>query len=460
MNNKSVLVCGVLALALGSFSASAKVSQQEADKLGTLLTPFGSIKSGNASKTIPEWTGGLTKAPVGYKGGGQHHIDPYGSETPKFTIDKSNYQGFKKYLSDGLYTLFEAYPNTFKMHVYQTHRSHAMPNNILVNSKKNALTSGLVGEGVGMKDAYAGIPFPILHGSNSDKAAQVMWNHKTRYRGLYFTARATELAVQRDGQFTQINKHQELFMNYYNPEGNFAKMENVMLYYLTTNKAPARLAGGAILVHETLNQLEDPRQGWDYNSGQRRVRRAPNLAYDSPIASSDGTRVADDTDIFVGATDRYNLSYKGMREIFIPYNSYKIGAAGVKYADIVMPGHPNPEYIRWELHRVHVVEMLLKKSERHIYKRRVFYVDEDSWSAVLADQYDSRDELWRISVSLPKNYYEVPATYTSGDIYHDLQSRRYSINFIYSEEQHAPIFENKVPDKRYFSPSELRRKGR
>jgi hypothetical protein len=460
MSNKSVLVCGVLALALGSLGVSAKVSQQEADKLGTSLTPFGSIKSGNISKTIPEWTGGLTQAPVGYSGGGQHHIDPYGFETPKFTIDKSNYQGFSKYLSAGQYKLFESYPDTFKMNVYQTHRSHAMPDWVLKNSKKNALTSVLVKEGVGMKDAYAGIPFPILHGSNADKAIQVIWNHKTRFRGLFFTARATELAVQRDGVFTQINKHQELFMNFYNPEGDFASMENVMLYFLTTNKAPARLAGGAVLVHETLNQFEEPRQAWDYNSGQRRVRRAPNLAYDSPIASSDGTRVADDTDIFVGASDRYDWSYRGMREVFIPYNSYKVGAAGVKYADVVMAGHPNPEYIRWELHRVHVVEANLKKNERHIYKRRVFYADEDSWALALADQYDSRDELWRVSMGLLKNYYELPATYTGGDVYHDLQSRRFSMNFVYSEEQHAPIFEHKIPDKRYFSPSELRRKGR
>lgn len=249
-------------------------------------------------------------------------------------------------------------------------------------------------------------------------------------------------------------------MNYYNPQGNFQSMDNIMLYFLTFNKAPARLAGGAVLVHETLNQDIGPREAWDYNAGQRRVRRAPNLAYDSPIASSDGTRVADDTDMFAGATDRYDWNYLGLREVFIPYNSYKAGAAGVKYADLVMPGHVNPEYVRWELHRVHVIEANLKKNERHIYKRRVFFADEDSWAIALADQYDSRGELWRISMALLKNYYELPATFTSGDIYHDLQSRRYSVNFLYSEEQYAPIIEEKIPDKRYFSPSSLRRLGR
>lgn len=460
MNKKCVLFCGVLALALGAAAASAKVSQKEADKLGTSLTPFGSIKSGNVNKTIPDWTGGLTEAPVGFSGSGQHHIDPFASDPIRFTIDKTNYEGFKKYLSEGQYKLFEVYPNTFKMNVYQTRRSHALPEKILKNSKKNALTSTLINGGIALKDAYAGIPFPILHGSNSEQANMIMWNHRTRYRGLYFTARQTELAVQRDGTFTMINKHQELFMNFYNPQGNFQSMDNIMLYFLTFNKAPARLAGGAVLVHETLNQDIGPREAWDYNAGQRRVRRAPNLAYDSPIASSDGTRVADDTDMFAGATDRYDWNYLGLREVFIPYNSYKVGAAGVKYADLVMPGHVNPEYVRWELHRVHVIEANLKKNERHIYKRRVFFADEDSWALALADQYDSRGELWRISMALLKNYYELPATFTSGDIYHDLQSRRYSVNFLYSEEQYAPIFEEKIPDKRYFSPSSLRRLGR
>jgi len=236
-------------------------------------------------------------------------------------------------------------------------------------------------------------------------------------------------------------------------------MDNILFYFLTFNKAPARLAGGALLLHETMNQLKDKRQAWDYNSGQRRVRRAPNLAYDSPIASSDNTRTADDTDMYNGAPDRYNWTYKGVQEYFIPYNNYKVGQEGLKYDELVMPGHLNPEYLRWELHRVHVVEANLKNGERHIYKKRVFYIDEDSWSIALVDQYDNRDELWRVSFALLKNYYELPGIFSSGDVYHDLQARRYSANGLYSEERQAPVFENKVPNKRYFKPASLRRRG-
>jgi len=460
MNNNNVLLCSVLVLALSAVNVSAKVSSSDAGKLGKSLTPFGSIQSGNKANTIPEWTGGITKVPEGYKGTGQHHIDPFSSDKIKFTVDKSNYKGFKKYLTPGQYALFEAYADTFKLNVYPTHRSHSMPDWVLENTKKNALRSQLSRNGVGIKDAYGGIPFPILHGSNSDKALQAMWNHLTRWRGTFVTSRTTEVAVQRDGRYGPITKHQEVFFNFHNPEGSFKEMNNILFYFLTFNKAPPRLAGGALLVHETMDQSKEKRQAWDYNSGQRRVRRAPNIAYDSPIASSDNTRTADDTDMYNGSPDRYNWEYKGVKEFFIPYNNYKISEKGLKYSDIVMPGHINPDHVRWELHRVHVVEAKLKKDARHIYKKRVFYLDEDSWGIALVDQYDTRGELWRVSMALLKNFYELPGTWTGLNMFHDLQSRRYSANGLYSEEKRAPLFENKIPNKRYFKPSSLRRRGR
>lgn len=451
----AVLACGSYASA-----ANAKVSKSEADKLGSSLTPFGSIKEGNKTGSIPAWTGGLTKPPEGYGGAGKHHVDPFVSDQVKFSVDKSNYPGFEKYMTPGQYALMEAYPNTFSMNVYPTRRTHAMPGWVVENSKKNATTATLSQGGVGIKDAFGGIPFPILHGDNEDKALQAMWNHLTRWRGTFLTGRYTEVAVQRDGGYSPITKQQEVFFNFHNPKGSFKKLNNTLFYYLTFNKAPARLAGGALLVHETLDQTKDARQAWDYNAGQRRVRRAPNLAYDSPIASSDNTRTADDTDMYNGAPDRYDWKYNGVQEIFIPYNNYKIGQKGVEYDDLVMPGHLDPEYVRWELHRVHVVEANLKDGARHIYKKRVFYIDEDSWGIALVDQYDNRGELWRVSTALLKNYYELPGTWTAANVFHDLQSRRYSANGLYSEERQVPVFEDKIPGKRYFKPQSLRRRAR
>lgn len=164
--------------------ANAKVSQAEANKLGSSLTPFGSIKEANELKTIPAWTGGIKEIPALYKGPGNHHINPYDAENAQVIISKSNYLSYKKALTLGQIKLFETYPETFQMHIYPTHRSHSLPEWVIKNTKKNALSSALSEGGVGVKDAYGGIAFPILHGSSSDKALQAMWNHMTRWRGI------------------------------------------------------------------------------------------------------------------------------------------------------------------------------------------------------------------------------------------------------------------------------------
>jgi len=457
---KSASLMSLLVFVLLSLDAHAEVSSAMADKLGKTLTPFGSVKEANQYKTIPAWTGGITEIPEGYEGNGYPHVDPFGDDKIKFTIDKSNYEGFQNKLTPGQYALFETYPDSFKMHVYPTRRSHSMPDWVIENTRKNAVTAKLVKGGVGFKNAYGGIPFPILHGSGEDKALQTMWNHLTRWRGIFVIKSATEVAVQQNGAFSPITKQYEILFNYHVPGGSFEKMDNILFYFLAFNKAPARLAGGALLVHETLNQIKEERQVWDYNSGQRRVRRAPNLAYDSPIASSDNLRTADDTDMFNGAPDRYNWKYVGVQEFFIPYNNYKIDADGVKYEDVIQPGHLNPDYIRWELHRVHVVEANLKDNARHIYKKRVYYVDEDSWGISLVDQYDMRGELWRVSTAIMKNFYELPGVWAGLNVFHDLQARRYSANGLSSEEREAVLFDNEPPRKRHFKPASLRRRAR
>jgi Protein of unknown function (DUF1329) len=455
----SALVSTVLLLASTSTNLLAGVSQAEADKLGKSLTPFGSIKEANNYKTIPAWTGGITKMPEGFEGNGFPHVDPFADDEIKFSIKGGNYEEYKKKLTPGQYKMFETYPDTFAINVYPTRRSHSMPDWIMENTRKNAVTAKLTKAGSGFSDAYGGIPFPILHGSSEEKALQAMWNHMTRWRGIFVIKSSTEASVQRSGAFTPITKQYEILFNFHTPGGNFEDLNNILFYFLAFNKAPARLAGGALLVHETLDQLKEERQVWDYNKGQRRVRRAPNLAYDSPIASSDNTRTADDTDMYNGAPDRYNWEYVGLEERFIPYNNYRIDAAGVKYDDLVMKGHLNPDYIRWELHRVHVVRAKLKEGIRHIYKERVYYIDEDSWGIALVDQYDQYDQLWRVSTALTKNYYELPGTWAGVNVYHDLDAQRYSANGLSSEERRAVIFEDESPGSRHFKPASLRRRS-
>ncbi|MBN5476139.1 DUF1329 domain-containing protein, partial [Pseudomonas aeruginosa] len=407
MLNKHLLIGASLALALGSGGALAGVSAGEAAQLKSSLTPLGAEKAGNAAGSIPAWTGGITQAPAGYKPG-QHHPDPFAADKPLFTIDKANLEQYREHLTPGQLALFKTYPDSFRMPVYPSRRSGSAPQWLYDNTFANATSARLLDGGNGFADAYGGVPFPI-----PKSGVEALWNHVARYRGTYVVRRASEVAVQRNGSYSLVTSQQEALFKYYLKGGSFADLNNLMFYYLSFTKSPARLAGGAVLVHETLDQVKEPRQAWGYNAGQRRVRRAPNLAYDTPIAAADGLRTADDTDMFNGAPDRYDWKLLGKKEIYIPYNNYKVSSPEVKYEELLKPGHLDPQYTRYELHRVWVVEGTLKPGARHIYSKRTLYLDEDSWSAAVVDQYDGRGELWRVSMAYLKNFYDLPYTWSA-----------------------------------------------
>ena len=155
---------------------------------------------------------------------------------------------------------------------------------------------------------------------------------------------------------------------------------------------------------------------------------------------------------------RYNWTLKGKQELLIPYNDYRLHSDKLKNSDILQPGHINPELVRYEKHRVWVVEANLKDNTRHTYKKRVFYIDEDSWQVAITDIYDNRDELYRVGISHTINYYEVPTLWSTLDVYHDLQSRRYLALGLDNE---AKMYDfSKQLNERDFTPAALRREGR
>jgi len=441
------LVCAV--------QTQAAVSPQQAARLEKDLTPLGAQREGNASGSIPNWEGGITTLPEGYQEG-QHYINPFPDDRPLFSITAGNVAQFKDYLSAGQLALFAAYPETFRMDIYPSRRSGSAPQWLYDNTAKNAVTAKIVNEGNGFVDAYAGVPFPI-----PQSGVEVVWNHITRYRGIFLRAQTSSAVVQRSGRYSLTTGQLEVLFKYYQLGSSFAELNNLMFYYMIFVKAPARLAGSAVLVHETIDQTKEPRNAWIYTAAQRRVRRAPNIAYDTPIIDSEGLRTADDTDMYNGSPDRYNWELLGKREIYITYNNYQIGSGKLKYKDILQTGHINPDYVRYELHRVWVVEGRLKPGSRHIYARRTFYLDEDSWQIAIADQYDSRDQLWRVSFAHLTNLYNLPTTWSSLEVYHDLQSRRYLALNLTDEEPKTIIFNQDIPaDSNFTSASLMRRGGR
>lgn len=221
---------------------------------------------------------------------------------------------------------------------------------------------------------------------------------------------------------------------------------------------PPRLAGRILLVHETLNQAKEPRKAWLYNPGQRRVRRAPNVAYDNPGTASDGQRTSDQLDMFNGAPDRYNWELVGKREMIMPYNTYRLHSDQVSYDDIVHPGHINPDLVRYELHRVWVVDAVLKEGTSNIYSRRTFYLDEDSWQVLAVDQYDARGQLWRYSEAYCINFYEQPLFWDTLQCHYDLQNGRY---LAFGLKNEGPMLEFGLGvSSADFTPESLRRRGR
>lgn len=451
MLKNTFVLCCVIALLSVSGTAWAKLSADQIARLGKDLTPVGAEQAGSADGVIPAWTGGLTEPPAGYQKG-DHHPDPYAEDQVLLTISAENMSQYADKLTVGHQEMMKLYPS-FKMNIYPTRRSASSPQRIYDATRVSAAGAELVNNGDGVKGTVNGIPFPI-----PSSGIEVIWNHLLRFRGELASRQIAQAALTRSGDYTLV-KFDDEFNLLYSVEGmTEEELDNKILLFKQEVTAPPRLAGNILLVHETLDQVKEPRSAWVYNPGQRRVRRAPNVGYDNPGTASDGIRTNDQFDMFNGATDRYNWNLVGKKEIYVPYNSYTLHSDQLKYEDILTPLHLNPEHLRYELHRVWVVDAVVKEDARHLYKRRTFYVDEDSWQILAVDIYDNRDQLWRVSEGHPISYYEVPTFWTTLEVHTDLQSGRY-IAIGLDNESTMYDFSIKRTLKDY-SPGELRRSGR
>jgi hypothetical protein len=437
----------ILCFVAVSSVAWGEMTAQEAERLGNDLTPVGAERAANQNGTIPAWDGGLTKPPSGFdvtKG----YLNPFASETPLYTITAANVEQHKDKLAPGHIEMLKRY-STFKMNVFPSHRTTAYPQSIYALAKSESLQTKLAPGGNGvMNIAKSTVPFPI-----PKAPLEVLWNHEARYYGGTWTRYNAEFPVQTNGTFTPVTRIETFAA----PWALDKTEPNRLYYYRSKLTGPSNVAGDGILVHEPLDQVQEPRSAWTYNPGTRRVLRAPNIAYDSPGSGADGLRTMDDYLGFNGAPDRYDWKLLGKKEMVISYNNFRLSDKGLKYTDIIQPGHMNPELVRYELHRVWVLEATLKSGARHIYAKRVFYLDEDSWSLAHGDLYDGRGELWRVRDVHLMPYYDVLMTWGICEVLYDLQARRYLASGLMNQERAARIGEKlHLSD---FSPESLRREG-
>lgn len=451
---KSITTVSILLLSIVSAISFAKVSPEQAAQLGKTLTPMGAEQAANASGSIPAWTGGLNNKNTKASPDSGRPVNPFADEKPLFEITNTNVAQYADNLSAGQLAMFKKYAD-YTMSVYKTHRTAAYPESIYSVVKRNATTAELIQEGNGVVNFDTSVPFPI-----AQNGSEVIWNHITRYRGGSAKRFLTTIAAQADGSFVPSNSNDRLVWPEFLIGGKDAKKDdNILFYYLQQITSPARLTGTVLLAHETMDQVKEARKAWIYNSGQRRVRRAPNVAYDGPGVGTDGQRTTDNYDMYNGAPDRYNWKLIGKKELYIPYNSYNLLDTTAKYKDLIQPGHLNAKYTRYELHRVWHVEATLKEGARHLYAKRTMYIDEDTWGASVIDHYDSRGELWKLAEAHNIQFYDVNTSWIVAETLHDLNSGRYLVTGLSNEEPVFMQWDFKAK-RRDFSTSALRRLGR
>ncbi|WP_103102965.1 DUF1329 domain-containing protein [Pseudomonas sp. LFM046] len=432
--------------------ALAAVAPDEAARLGAQLTPIGAEHAASADGAIPAWDGGLAPAAGKAQANGTP-ADPFAADQPLFTITAANLEQYRDRLSPGQVAMLKRYPDSYRLPVYPSRRTVAVSDEIKRAAAHNAGATRLINDGNGLENFQGAVAFPI-----PQNGLEVIWNHVTRYRGGSFLATTDSAAPQPGGDYAITTTEQRFTLRDWISDYKPGQGDNLLFYYSHKVTAPARQAGEVLLVHETLDQVREPRMSWVYNAGQRRVRRAPDVSYDATGVTTAGLRTADSRDMFNGAPDRYDWKLVGKRELYIPYNSYRLLATDLPYTEIIRPGHIAPDPTRYELHRVWEVVATLKPGARHIYSKRHYFIDEDTWAIAEADHYDSRGELWRVGENHGYFHYEAQVPLTAMEVFYDLQGGRYIASGMTNQQRRAYDFGYRASASDY-SPGALRSAG-
>jgi hypothetical protein len=415
------------ALGLCTFMASsafAAVSPEDAARLGQDLTPMGAETAGTADGSIPAWNAEGTPMPEGFVAGSGNYTNPFADEQPLYTIDGTNWQEYADVLSEGTKGMFEKYgADGYKMHVYPSKRGYKAPDWLYANNAKNATGANLVADGQKIDNNYPGVPFPI-----PQSGLEVLWNHMIRF-GIEREYEYDVYYVGANGKpvLSTTGKASSAFPMFREPDKLVGDTPWTLLRI--NYNAPARRAGEILLVHEPGADYTagKGRKAWQYLVGQRRVRLAPAVSFDTPNPGVAGTSTYDDSFIYNGSPERFDWKLIGKKEIIVPASNWDfVFQANIKEA--LGPKFLDPEFFRYEKHRVWIVEGTLKEGQRHLYSKRRFYMMEDSWTAVTGETYDARGNLWRVQYAYPANQYDTGGAYSNAYGGYDLLQNIYNLN--------------------------------
>ncbi len=390
----------------------AAVPPTAAQQLGARLTPVGAERAGNKEGTIPPWDGKAAGPPAG--------------ETPLLVITAANAPAYAANLPEGALALFRKFPD-FRMKIYPTHRTATAPDWVYRNIFRNATEAHAAPEGIsyGVTNAAGGVPFPI-----PQNGTEIVWNHLLAFWGTAREAHIATYVAAGDGSIIRTAAYHEITdFPYYDP---YATPETVGPYYYKTRRiqdAPASRAGEAYIAWQPLDTARDPYVAWRYLPGEHRARKAPSLSYDTPNADASGYEALDEYYLFFGGPDRYDFRNLGKRELFIPYNNNNLLLRPP--TDALTPTHENPDALRYERHRVWVVEGTLAPGKHHVAPRRRLYIDEDTWMVVYSDSWDEDGKLWKFGHATMPLLAEAPAVVVGSQFIYDLLQGGYCYDFVF-----------------------------
>lgn len=413
---KTVFALGLLALA-----AAGWAQVRDAGNLGRSLTAAGAEPAGNRDGSIPAFGG--TEAPVGGWAWGKKRSEhwKHKGEKPLYTIDAGNVDKHAERLSPGQVALIKQ-TKGYTMDVYPSHRSCGVPGFVAENTRKNVAIGKLKDNGWALQEAaLPGFPFPM-----PENGAQAMWNMKMRYRGLAVDyAQVITAASPSRGSEDWIKAFSEQ-TNYFPWGGKgttlFSKTREIENFVYYGYSAPAALAGQALAI--TI-YTEEPTETFYYFPGQRRVRRMPSYAYDAPQIGFENQYTLDEPFVFNGALDRFDWKLVGKKELIVPYNSFGAYDFSAKFEEVAGRDFIAASHRRYELHRVWVVEATVRQGTRHLAPKRTFYLDEDSWNPLLAEDYDGQGKLWKVREGYSIPVYETGTCDVSAFAQYNLVSGRY-----------------------------------
>ncbi|WP_322087953.1 DUF1329 domain-containing protein [Burkholderia sp. BCC1999] len=370
------------------------------------LTPAGADRAASKNGAVPAYAG-KQSPDAGWEWGKERgDFWKHRNEKPLYSIDAANVDKYADKLSPGQVALIKQ-KKGYRMDVYPSHRECQLPEVVEQNSRANLTAAKLDSAGESLASAVLpGVPFP-----QPKSGIEAILNYEMRYRGAGVDWAQVATAISpRPGSSEWIDAvgPQTLYF----PSARLGKsspqdVEQLSAAVYFQMNSPAALAGQAFVQRQYFNKASET---YYYFPGQRRVRRMPAYTHDAPLIGFENQYLIDEGNMINGSLDRFTWKLAGKKEMIVPYNAFGLYRFKSKLHDVATPDGLAAANRRYETHRVWVVEATLKPSARHVASKKVFYLDEDSWLALVGEDYDAQGKLWKVRESYPIPVWELGGT--------------------------------------------------